>query len=410
MVEVAFPREEEIVRYFILLCAILLWSCQKENRRVLEREIPRGYSGEARLNPYLAAELYLKEKGWAVESSRIWSQDGRETSVVFMPVSFLQTQGMGMRVLTWVQQGGTLILSVEGGEQERNDFRVQPSRSQLPEKGDFSGMDYLFEELGVEVKRADWSPFSDSEAEAVGHLSQSWHITKLREDLAVPGMPGLPGLQLEQEGVTGLSAAQAKIWDFEHEGLSRVIGVSHGTGEVIVMAHARPLRSPYLARADHAKFLEMIAHRYAGEEPGEMGRIVFLYGSQAGFFGLLWREGWMCVLAGLVFLLCWLWKKVPRFGPLLQDSHQSSQSLPYRDSLQASARYLWRRGKINHLIAPLRARIMREHQGDPASFYDRLAESSQLSREEIVKALTQPVNKDPGQVLKMVQKIQSLLK
>jgi hypothetical protein len=63
-------------------------------------------TGKARLNPYLAAEKYLDQQGWDVESSRTWSNYDDETQMIILPGSFLQTKGIAMRVLDWVNQGG----------------------------------------------------------------------------------------------------------------------------------------------------------------------------------------------------------------------------------------------------------------------------------------------------------------
>jgi hypothetical protein len=168
------------------------------------------------------------------------------------------------------------------------------------------------------------------------------------------------------------------------------------------LAHARPLRSPYLDRADHADFLDMIAKNYGG------GDLVFLYGSGTSFFDLVWKEGKMVVIAGGLLLVFWLWLRVPRFGPVLMDSY--GRPKPYGEALKASARFLWRRGQIEHFLRPLRARIEHENSGDPDTLYDRLAAASNVPREEVAEALTLRSLKDPNHILKVVQKLQALLK
>lgn len=382
------------MRWLWVIAVLFLVGCQDPERGEKEKDVPTGYTGKARVNPYLAAEIYLTNKGWNAKSSRTWTNYDFETSVIFMPVSFLQTKGMGIRALDWVSNGGTLILTVEGGEPERNDFTTSKSGGGVPYDGEFTGMDHVFEELGVEVEDVIWSDFSDDETEEDGHLSRDWHITRLEASRG--------GFHLEQEGQVGLSIGDGWNWDLEVDGSSRMVGIRYGNGEVMVLAHARPLRSPYLARSDHAAFLESIANDYGD------GDIVFLYGSGNSFFGLLWKEGRMVVIAGLLLLVCWLWMRIPRFGPVLYDSFKKPK--PYGEELKASARFLWRRGQIEHLLRPLRARLEKENQGDPDTLYDRLAEESDLQRDEVAEALTIDPPKDPGHILKVVQKLQALLK
>jgi hypothetical protein len=116
----------------------------------------------------------------------------------------------------------------------------------------------------------------------------------------------------------------------------------------------------------------------------------------------------MIVIAGLILLVAWLWMRIPRFGPILRDNSVKRQ--PYGESLITSARFLWRTGELEHLMRPLRAQLKRENQGDPASFYDRLAEESGLPRDDVVEAFTIDSAKDPGHILKMARKLQTLFK
>ena len=54
------------MKYFVFLALVLFSGCgQKEERRKVD-EIPMGYVGKARINPYLAAEKYLDQQGWDV--------------------------------------------------------------------------------------------------------------------------------------------------------------------------------------------------------------------------------------------------------------------------------------------------------------------------------------------------------
>lgn len=374
--------------------ALILSGC-KSGKEEME-EVPTGYRGKARVNPYLAAERYLDEGGWEVRSSRVWDDFGYQTGVIFMPGSFLESKAEGMRALEWVTEGGFLVVTIEGGEPERNDYTSNQSGSGLPSPGDFPGLDYLLEESGVEMRYEDWEGLSvDSDGETRGHLSRPWHIAEL--DLAGGGE-----IDLEFEGEVGLAVANGRDWEGNSSLSSRVVSTAYGMGRVMVMAHARSLRSPYLDRADHALFLETIVNESSG------GEIVFLYGSSLSFFGLIWQRAWMVVVAGIILLITWLWMRIPRLGPVLEDGFQTRR--PYGEALTTSARFLWRGGHAEHLIRPLRARLESRHQGDPAGLYQRLADQSGLTRDEVAEALTLPPPKDSGTLIKLVRKLQTLLK
>lgn len=392
MGQVAFWRKGAVVRWGVLFLLMFAAGCQKGPKRERVGEEPLGYRGEARLNPYLAAERYLESQGWSADSSRTWSNYDQETSVIFMPGSFLQTKGMAKRALEWVSDGGTLVLTIEGGEPERNDF-TDSSSGQVADKGDFTGLDEIYELFGVEVTYRDEPAFEEDALEKDGHLSRRWEVSRTGESFGE--------MALEFEGNVVLTIESGWNWIPEIGGGSRMVGGGYGEGEVIFLAHARPLRSPYLARADHARFLEYLAKNQGG------GKLVFLYGSSTSFFGLLWKEGRMVVIAGLGALVVWLWMRIPRFGPVLRDREVKPRK--YGESLTTAARFLWRTGSLASLIRPLRERIEKENEGEADTFYDRLAEQSGMTREEVRDTLTREP-RDPGQILHLVEKLQRLLK
>jgi len=383
------------VRYcFVFVMALLLAGCESGKEEI--EEVPTGYRGKARVNPYLAAERYLDEGGWDVRSLRVWDDFGYETGVIFMPGSFLASKAEGIRALNWVAEGGLLVLTIEGGEPERNDFTSSQSGSGRPSRGGYPGLDYILEESGVEMIDEAWEGVSiDVDGETRGHLSRPWHIAEL-------DLNGDEKLDLEFEGEVGLTVEDGRDWEGKSALPSRMVSTGHQLGRIVVMAHARPLRSPYLERADHGLFLETIANWSAG------GEIVFLYGSSLSFSGLIWQRAWMVMVAGVILLLAWLWMQIPRLGPVLEDRFQTRR--PYGDALTTSARFLWRVGHAEHLIRPLRARVESQYQGDPASLYQRLADQSGLTRDEVAEALTLPPTKDSGTLIQLVQKLQTLLK
>ena len=382
------------MKYFVFVALLFLLGCgQKEGRRKVD-EVPMGYVGKARVNPYLAAEKYLDQQGWDVESSRTWSNYDDETQMIIVPGSFLQTKGMAMRVLDWVNQGGNLVITIEGGEPDRNDFTESDSGMGAFETEDYAGLAHVLEQFKISSSQYSYQAVEDNSKNR-GHLSRPWELVKTKEEWG--------GHSLEFEGEVGLKIEKGRNWTQSEDGKSRMVGMNYGAGEVLVLAHARPFRNPYLARADHAEFLDHLSGRY-----GSAGKIVFLYGSANSFFGLVWKEGWMVVIAGLILLVAWLWMRIPRFGPILRDNLVKHQ--PYGESLITSARFLWRAGELGHLVRPLRAQLESENQGDSASFYDRLAEESGLPRDEVVQAFTIDPPKDPSHILKVAQKLQVLFK
>jgi hypothetical protein len=71
----------------------------------------------------------------------------------------------------------------------------------------------------------------------------------------------------------------------------------------------------------------------------------------------LWREAWAIVIAAPILLALWLWRIVPRFGPLAPDPAPQRRSLA--EHIVASGRYLWSRSEGTYLLQALRERVLR---------------------------------------------------
>ncbi|MDB4397867.1 DUF4350 domain-containing protein, partial [Akkermansiaceae bacterium] len=182
------------MKYFVFVALLFLLGCgQKEERRKVD-EIPMGYVGKARVNPYLAAEKYLDQQGWDVESSRTWSNYDDETQMIIVPGSFLQTKGMAMRVLDWVNQGGNLVITIEGGEPDRNDFTESDSGMGAFETEDYAGLAHVLEQFKISSSQYSYQAVEDNSKNR-GHLSRPWELVKTKEEWG--------GHSLEFEGEVG---------------------------------------------------------------------------------------------------------------------------------------------------------------------------------------------------------------
>ena len=368
-----------------------LSSCEEDE--YIEEEIPTGYVGEARLNPYLAATRFLNEGGWSARSERVWSDFGDETSTIVLPASFLTTKGVGMRALEWVEEGGLLIITMEGGEAEINDFKGSSFSSLFEEEIEMVGLDYLLEEVGVEIRATKYQAHSSQEVR--GHLEADWNVA----DISLTQGEEDFDLEVEFQGEIGLETEFGDIWESESDA-SRMVTAPYGIGTVMVLSHARPFRNPYIDHADHPAFLEVLADWNDG------GDFIFLYGSGTSFFELLWQHAWQAVISGLLLLFFWIWMRIPRFGPVKEDDYTLRK--PYGDGLKAAATFLWRRNAISHYLNPIRAEL--QGNSTPDEVLEKLSSESGLSPGEVTHALYSEPTKDPISITRIVRQLQLLLK
>jgi len=384
----------KLLQYGLMIIALVLISCRGQGRWE-ESEYIHGFKGKARVNPYLAAERFLNESGIPAESGRFWGADMERYQTVVVPASFLSTNGLVNQILDWVSEGRNLIILLNGGESWVDDFNEHDFTA-FSDAG-FPSLSYLLEECAIERRDEDFEEkVIDEEAE--GHLASEWHEAQISWELDDESYH----YRVEFEGDEGLVSSWGESWEHEKEG-SRMVTVGYGAGSVMVLAHARPFRNAYIDRADHAAFLESVV-QWNGT-----GEVMFLYGTGSSFFTMLWNHGRLAVIAFLVLLLVWLWMKIPRFGPVLNDSVTLKRE--YGEHLTSAARFLWRQKKLGHYIQPLRDEILEkkpENQNQEVDFYEYLSQEHNLKLEDVQEAMSAANIKDASHLLRVTKTLQIL--
>ena len=385
------------MRIWSCLIALLLSSCGGGSDRKYEEEtIPSGYVGQARVNPYLAAERFLKADGWNAASKRVWTDFGPETSTIILPAGFLSSKGIAMRALDWVDEGGLLVITMEGGEAEINDF-VSRSLSFSSDETEKAGLDYLMEELEVTQLEGGFEKVASDED--LGKLANDWNVADISLTQGEMGYD----LKVEFQGDVALRSQYGEAWEEEEESGTRMLTTLHGDGSVMFLAHARPFRNAYVDRASHPQFIQVIA----GWNTNRGGQqIVFLYGSGTSLFDLLWQHAWPALAAGILLLLVWLWMRIPRFGPVREDDFTYRR--PYGEGLRAAATFLWRKRALEYYLKPLRSSLQGELDSDQA--VEKLVHETALTADDVKQALSSQTFRDPGAVTRMVRSLQLLLK
>ena len=126
---------------------------------------------------------------------------------------------------------------------------------------------------------------------------------------------------------------------------------ARGSGIVTVIASAKPFRNRYIGERDNAWAFWLMAGRSEGSA------IWFLQGTRLSFFSMLWEHGWMAITGLLLLTGFWLWRHLPRFGPLRQAPEESNRD--FASHLGVIGAFEWRHGQVAPLLNPLREAILR---------------------------------------------------
>ena len=341
-----------------------LASCKR-----VETERETGHKGLARVNPYLAAERFLEASGHEVRDSLRWPDlDEESPSMIVMPFSVLRAEGFVNELRDWVDWGGHAVLLLDHAESHVDDW-------------DTAGFVFFEEEEDREAA-LEWLRELQMEAER----GESTSTDKV----------SIEGTEFE----VWMESTRRANGDF-------VATREVGYGRVTVLADARPLRNRWIGDHDHAALLSWLA-----EVSPDEGPVLFLRFASISFWGLLWERAWPAVVGLIVLILVWLWKNLPRFGPL--DSGEARGELRAADHhLEALGGFHWQMDRARALLHPLRESLMERGQRlalatgqADANLFELMGERAGIGRERAERAMLQEVARDSAAFTRLTADLQ----
>jgi len=415
------------MKYWVwVLISVLLVSCgeTEKKRRTL------GYKGEAKNNPFLAAERFLEEDGLEVHLEHGLSQFEDDVAVIFLPPSSVNTVGRAKRLEQWVRNGGHLVMMLDGGELGGNDFSPSPNPVSLfHDKSEQLGVDYLLERVGLKIensklfdpKEKQSKKAQKKEVEEVDKKPMKWDDwEELDEKDRVLLGSEKSEMKLGEEVcsirhwsnlwvVDSGKPEEGKFASEEKEKSHRFLSVRLGDGRVTWLTDAHPLRNRFIAEADHARFLKSLI------DLSRPGKIIFSKGSGDGLFSMLWRYFPLAILAFVLAVLFWLWRHLPRFGPPKEVSVEGSRE--FSGQVRGVGRFLWRQKREDAILDALRSQVNRRLSlrvggvsdvDSTDAVFENLAEQSGLSVEEVTEAMTRKNVREAGAMVRVVKNLQKI--
>jgi len=277
-----------------------------------------GFSGEARVNPFHAARLLLERLEFKVEQKADFSKLGAlpPGAILVLAADRSELDPTSARsLLSWVERdGGQLII---GAERE------------LPH-------DALLDRINVQ---ATWTAERETKAPSAQAVIDRLPLadgTQLRVDL----LPSPVLHDLDED---------ADAWRFESRGGLRILQFGWGEGQITVFSTLRPFTNAEIGRLDHAELLAQMTQHEDG--PGEV--FIIRYLESPSFPGWLAEHAPAALVATALFLLVWLWRVVPRFGPLEPSPVPDRKSL--LEHIRAVGRFYSDQRELGQLLQLLRA-------------------------------------------------------
>ncbi len=396
--------------WMLLLFSLLVVSCETEKKR---RTV--GYKGDAKSNAFLAAQRFLQDDGRDVQLVHGVGELNEHVGMLFLPTSSVNTVGRAKRLIQWINRGGHLVLMLDGASMGGNDFVIDQRRGisleiESDEKVE-SGMNYFSKQMGVAPVTWTSGGRIDSSKGSVLSIDQ-WEAME-EKDRALLGAElsqvvcrgktykiyHWSRLGVEKKATNDVSF---DLFSKSDHGKYRYVSFKHQNGRLTILSDARPWRNRYIRYGDHAAFLEQLA------DLSPRGTIVFSYGEGDGLFDLLWKHFPLFVLGVAVFVVFWLWRHLPRFGPMKDVKNDKLRDIS--GAVRGVGRFLWKYRRDDVLLAAMRSQVNRALGLQPAAsregIYEQLSEKSGIPIESVIEAMTRQDVRDPGVMVRLIRNLQ----
>lgn len=338
--------------------------------------IDHGPSPEARGNPYLAAELFLRKQGLSVEHANnldiLPSLDPRRRSLLLLGDHNDMTPRQIDQVMNWSRAGGRLLFVAESLWDEKlghsNDLLLD--RVQLHQS--------LSKDLKEPPPNVGDDPFP--------------LLTKLYlENEDAPAYAGF-NTAFHLEDPKNLAQAWANSAKATH-----MMQLSHGRGSITVVTDADLWKTPAIGQFDNAWLLWYLTADT---------RVTLIFNADHDNLPTLLLRNFPQALVALLALIgLGFWHVGVRQGPLLEPAPKARRQL--QEHLRASADFLLRRngqaGLLQALQQDILRRVRRRHPG-----FEQLGVAEQwlvLARltGQPTRAISQAMSPRPKQRLSSVE-------
>ncbi len=291
-----------------------------------------GYSAKARLNKFLAAEYFLQELGFNVESDSsraqlIETHNNYQTILIndygpkLSPTHF-------RKLKLWLKSGGHLIFTA-------NDFQYVYDNEDEYYDDQFKN-NQLLEEYGVIPRYTDFDKFEENcnECDEEEYKAPIFNLDDGSE-ISIDFSSNTHLVDSNKNAARSLSSQYG----------NHLLQYNIGKGTLTVLSENYFLNNDYINNHDHAYLLTLLSNINGSSN----NKILLLYNTQSdSIFTLIWKYGKEACIAFIFLLILSLWSMRNRFGPLLPNTSYANRNIT--EHLRAIARFSWRQDHGTHLL------------------------------------------------------------
>lgn len=385
-------RRQRLTALLILLLGVLF----ALQFRWAREETTLGWQAEAKMNPFAAAEYFLKAQGKAVQTRRgrelftalpanadSKSELLSENALIFISSTRYPLESESIdRLLMWIENGGHLVAAAQQywNEDEHlntdtlfNVFEVEV-RDRAPSSACYADPDAPPYELSEkaesnELEKASAGSNDKNEKEGKDEVSDwydeiercsrrkrsdaSYHcIEEVEEALAY--------MQLTQSGEMGAAyfSGMVHLQDHSEAGSTpianefgnQLVQFQYGKGLVTLLSEDDLWRNDGIDWFDHAYILAQLS-----SDREQIWLIQNMSGG-AHWTVLFWQTAWPLISSFGVWLLFYIWKRGQRFGPIRTETVAAGRAIV--EHIEAGSQFYWKRLSGGPLLKALQEEVI----------------------------------------------------
>jgi len=323
------------------LAVLLIFGFERE-----EYQRYRGYSGEARENPFLAGQLLLEGQGYRVRNlPNTYELESLSEEVATLFVfrgERSMDENVDEHILEWISRGGRCVCFLGSGDAEQNVPALEMGEGGLVEA--------VIEGVGIRVEK--------SGREAAQYEQKS-------------------GVDVDPRYCFTPETGADVLWRYPRDGDAHVMAVKYGRGSLVAAGGPFFAYSSRIEERENLRFFWALA---TGE-----GREVWFFRAEEfpPLLLVMVREGWMILLSVALCAAVMIWTFAPRFGPILYSGDH--REVDFAEHVSAVGRFFIKQERGDVLLRDMREDALRNIHAVLPAFEKR-------SREEQEKLLTRFFN------------------
>ncbi len=361
-----------------------------------EETIDIGFSREARLNPFLAAEQYLTQLGYDVQSdnSAGFLNDLPSLSMLLISqAAIVRSEYRSKRLEMWLLQGGHLIIEAPSANQLNQHVLLAP---------------YAISRIKSEAKKPDMDrQNTPSIQEMVAMLEEregrvplipEAELTQIRfenthEPVTIHFSPDfILDYQSGKKASDESGNEHFLLYQASSDAGVHFIQFQIGEGLLTIVSDSSIWHSKRISQFDHAYLLQALSNRGVGDGP--IVRIV--RGIQMPpLTTMVWQAAPELVITTGVLLVAWLLYRSRRFGSVQEPDFSHRRAIS--EHTRGSAGFLWRHKRYRALLEPLQQDIAKKvyqrypnHRSGDSKLHCFLAERTGANVDDIRQAMSIP--------------------